>query len=839
MPYAEFSGTNGYVRVNYTETTDIIANTSVIKVTSVQIMSTNRYQYNFYGEGGIYINGQQVVAMNNTVDYSVRVDAQWTWYTISNSAASTTITVPHNSDGSGSFTLTCKGRSGTSYNDFNVFCLGAVSGNITINGSQSVALVSIDRTAPSIAMSVSNITSDGFTISASSSVSADCWDYSTDGGTTWTRFLSDGATSASVAVSGLATNQTFTVKVRARKITNHVYGTSAASSIKTLGSSVIHNAGDFYADDATTTISYNATVYDSSFYHRLTIRNGNTALLIIDIGQLSTGIKADRTLSLTPSQRSTLLTAMSTVKTLSVSIDLETYLDSSYAPQVGNVSSTACKALTSEVNSAPTFEVFVYADVVTDAVALSGNDQVLIQGVSKANILCTAGDAKNGASITGYSATLGNQSKTSTNLSIIMDPITSYGTLALTVTCIDSRGYSASVTKTVTVLAYSSPKLTSCTLRRKNEIEDLVQLQFSGLRAAIKADADVDTNSIQEVCYRYKATNEEDYCNYVSILSDVTAIGTTFSFSSAELLTLDAEKSYDFQIMIMDKLGSLTAFVHDILLPQGIPLLAARKRNSQYGFQRIGINNPTPTEALDVGGNISMNGAIVQGFVQTISSGLFSSLVKGGIFFYDGSESYDAPTTTPGILEVITDTENVMQRFTSSTSDHTQYTRYYNRSDQTWTAWTQSINVSAILLAAHPIGSYYWSADSTSPETLFGGTWVQVKDRFILAAGDTYKVGGTGGNTSHTHTTAGHALTVAEMPSHSHSKFYVNNGSQSIGAAYAAWPSGADFGGFRYAATNDFTTGATGGGASHSHGNTGSASNMPPYEVAYCWRRTA
>ena len=63
----------------------------------------------------------------------------------------------------------------------------------------------------------------------------------------------------------------------------------------------------------------------------------------------------------------------------------------------------------------------------------------------------------------------------------------------------------------------------------------------------------------------------------------------------------------------------------------------------------------------------------------------------------------------------------------------------------------------------YPVGSLYWSANSTNPSTLFGGTWVQIKDRFILACGDTYKtVGATGGASSVT-------LTVDNMPSHDHS----------------------------------------------------------------------
>ena len=62
----------------------------------------------------------------------------------------------------------------------------------------------------------------------------------------------------------------------------------------------------------------------------------------------------------------------------------------------------------------------------------------------------------------------------------------------------------------------------------------------------------------------------------------------------------------------------------------------------------------------------------------------------------------------------------------------------------------------------YPVGSIYWSSNNTNPGTLFGGTWTQIKDRFILAAGDYNSNGATGGAATVT-------LTVSNMPSHTHS----------------------------------------------------------------------
>lgn len=66
-----------------------------------------------------------------------------------------------------------------------------------------------------------------------------------------------------------------------------------------------------------------------------------------------------------------------------------------------------------------------------------------------------------------------------------------------------------------------------------------------------------------------------------------------------------------------------------------------------------------------------------------------------------------------------------------------------------------------IFLASHPINSYYQTDDPRNPGDVYGGTWTQIKDRMLIAAGDSYQVGTTGGQSSVT-------LTEKNLPSHSH-----------------------------------------------------------------------
>lgn len=144
-----------------------------------------------------------------------------------------------------------------------------------------------------------------------------------------------------------------------------------------------------------------------------------------------------------------------------------------------------------------------------------------------------------------------------------------------------------------------------------------------------------------------------------------------------------------------------------------------------------------------------------------------------------------------------------------------------------------------LLQTIYPVGSIYTSMNNTSPATLFGfGTWTQIVDRFLYCSSSSNT---TGGSATHTHTTGDCALTVNQMPAHfhNHSKFagyYIYNGGAEPKGVWNTLriSSGAP--------SDDFHTvytGVTGGGQAHNHGNTSSASNLPPYITVYCWYRRA
>lgn len=500
-----------------------------------------------------------------------------------------TVRVSHNADGTKSgVVLSASWRFSGTYSGVSVG---------TITASTTVTLNSIDRSAPTVSCSVSGITANGFKISASSSAAADIWQYSLNGGSTWTQFSSTAGTSASVTLSTLSPNTTYSVRVRARKRANQVYGTSSTISAKTLGGAVLLSCGSFSADAAFISLSLRVTVYNAAYTNHITIKNGSTTYLSL-AGRIWSAGTANRTITLTSSERTTLLNAMASVKSFTATIELVT---KSGSTQIGSASTCTCTIRTSQANSGPSLSGFTFADSYSTTIAITDNDQVLIQDYSRLTVTPGTATARNGASIVSYSAVCSGVTKSNTTgAALSLGTIGTSGTRDITLTVTDSRGYTASVTQSVTVVPYSKPRVSSVSLRRTNDIETDV---FNGSISPITVDG-TQKNSLLYARYRYKLTSASSYNSYTSILGSVTATSSSFSFSNLELCNLDSESSYDFHLQIRDQLNSLTSLDLYFVVSQGTPLVALRKK-------MVGINTPSPEAALHVVGDTRIEGTLI------------------------------------------------------------------------------------------------------------------------------------------------------------------------------------------------------------------------------------
>lgn len=521
-----------------------------------------------------------------------------------------TVRVNHNADGT---------KSGVVLSAYWRFS-GTYSGQSisSITATATVTLDTIDRTAPTVSLSTSSITASGVTISATSSATADIWQYSIDNGSTWTQFSTTAGTSASKAITGLSPNTTYYIKIKARKKSNQVYGTSSAATVKTLGGAVVNSVNQVTADAATVSIKLNVTVYDASYTYTLDLKNGSTTIVSV-VGLTWSKGTADRTVTLTSTERTELLTAMANMKSFTGTFAVTTY--SGGSTQIGSTSSKTATVTTTAANSGPTLSGFTYADSYATTTAITGNDQLFIQGHSKLTVTPGTATPKNQATIANYTATCNGVSvSNTTGDALTVGAVSKSGTVAVVLTITDSRGYTASVTQNITVLAYAKPKVNSLTLRRTNDIEAEMQLVFNGSISAITVDS-VQKNSLLYVRYRYKATSATSYSSYVSILSAVTQSGTSFSYSNLELRSLAADQSWDVHIQIRDQLNSLSSLDLYYVIPQGTPLVALRK-------QKVGINTPTPEAALDVVGDAKVSGTLT---ATTLSGALAPAKLSAAV----------------------------------------------------------------------------------------------------------------------------------------------------------------------------------------------------------------
>lgn len=435
------------------------------------------------------------------------------------------------------------------------------------------------------------------------------------------------------------------------------------------------------------TVSINATVYEASYSYTLAIKNGSSTYLTIS-GLSWTKGTATRTVTLTAAQRTTLLNAMASIKSFTGTFAVTTYSGST---QIGSTSSKTAVIQTTSANSAPTLSGFTFEDSYSTTANITGNNQLFIQGYSTLKVTPGTATAKNGASISNYTASCnGLSASSSSGAAITVGKIEKSGSVSVTLTVTDSRGYTSSVTKNVTVIAYAKPKISSVTLRRTNEIEAEMQLKFNGSISAVTVDG-TQKNSVQYVRYRYKKTSVASYGSYTSILSSTTRSGTSFSFSNLELCSLDAGYSYDFHLQIQDRLYSQSSLDLYFVIPQGTPLVALRKK-------KVGINKPTPSQTLDVGGNISADGLIlmsgynIMGLVQASipDDTDLNTITTPGIYFRRNvaDTSLHYPSTSWGMLEVFSCSSNlVIQRYTHRDNPYTTYIR--SKVNANWQAWVK------------------------------------------------------------------------------------------------------------------------------------------------------
>lgn len=155
----------------------------------------------------------------------------------------------------------------------------------------------------------------------------------------------------------------------------------------------------------------------------------------------------------------------------------------------------------------------------------------------------------------------------------------------------------------------------------------------------------------------------------------------------------------------------------------------------------------------------------------------------------------------------------------------------------------------------YPVGSILIYANDVDPNERLGGTWeLTARGQCLVGSSENYTVGNTYGSATHTHTTGNHTLTTSQIPSHNHSGTTSAGGghSHTLDRSSNSLPYGSTYdrprgsgatgdAGYTTSSagshTHSFSTGYTGGGGAHNHGDTGAANSLPLSLCVNIWKR--
>ena len=249
-------------------------------------------------------------------------------------------------------------------------------------------------------------------------------------------------------------------------------------------------------------------------------------------------------------------------------------------------------------NSDPVFTDFNYGDEDASTQAVLGNKAYMIKnyGAMKVRIpVAKKAVAKNGASIVKYmisvdGVAIDSYEKKYSDTSEILCELGKYNTDGIgtiSIYAIDSRGnVSDTVKKSFTVLPYSLPRFSAINLKRLNDYESEIVLDFQGIISKLPVD-NVEKNTIKTIGYRY-AEERSSYPTNFSVINGVTVSSTSSEYflsfaqntsddtfgitgSGSSKLVLDNNKAYNFQFYIKDSFSNEDHY--ELNIEQGVPIM--------------------------------------------------------------------------------------------------------------------------------------------------------------------------------------------------------------------------------------------------------------------------
>ena len=212
----------------------------------------------------------------------------------------------------------------------------------------------------------------------------------------------------------------------------------------------------------------------------------------------------------------------------------------------GVLTGTKTCAITLTVPSSvvPTITGVSYAEAVAGIAAQFGG---LVQNKSKLEVAITASGAQN-STITAYRATLGGSTYTAS--SFTTNVLSSAGNSTLSITVTDSRGRTATTTRTIPVLTYAQPTLSLFRAERCNSTGTAPQTDGNRVRVSATAGASsVGSKNTMTCTVFYKLSSAPAWTQATTITPSNYAVAATNLLLPQ---TFDTLSSFDLMIRVTD-----------------------------------------------------------------------------------------------------------------------------------------------------------------------------------------------------------------------------------------------------------------------------------------------
>ena len=297
-----------------------------------------------------------------------------------------------------------------------------------------------------------------------------------------------------------------------------------ASTISSVTSSVSVNG--------TNACTVNITRAASSFTHKVVFTFGSYSKTTEDVGTSTSYAIPQSWLNAIPNATSG--TAKVTVTTYSGSTKVGSAVSKNFT-------------LTVPASVVPTISNVTIAETEAGINAQFGG---FVQSKSKAKITIAAAGTLS-STIKAYKTVL--DGKTYTGSAPTTSTLATAGNRTVTITVTDSRGRTASTTRTIAVIAYAAPKINTFTANRANGLgtaDDNGTMALARIKFSVSAVNNKNTKSYK-VEYRQKGTDTWTQAE----------AGSVYAYDSSMLLNanMSPDASYDLRLTVEDFFGTVTA----------------------------------------------------------------------------------------------------------------------------------------------------------------------------------------------------------------------------------------------------------------------------------------